>query len=85
LDVNDRSLRNIEIVIDAIKKTKYYSGFDITAASELMAIFCIANNEQELIQRINNIIVAYTTNDQPVYVKDLHITGAIMKILQNAL
>ncbi|GHU26279.1 hypothetical protein FACS1894152_0530 [Bacilli bacterium] len=85
LDVNDRALRNIEVTIDAKQNLKYRSGFDITVASELMAIFCLSNNVQELQERINNIIVAYSTQNQPIYVKDFNITGAIFKILKNAL
>jgi formate--tetrahydrofolate ligase len=85
LDVNDRSLREIDVTIDARHNLKYQTGFDITAASELMAIFCLANNQNELEERINKIIVAYTKNKKPIYVKDLNITGAILKILQNAL
>jgi formate--tetrahydrofolate ligase len=50
-----------------------------------MAIFCLANNEKELEERINKIIVAYTKNKKPIYIKDLNITKAIVKILQNAL
>jgi formate--tetrahydrofolate ligase len=64
---------------------KYQTGFDITVASELMAIFCLSNNVKELENRINNIIVAYSINNKPVYVKDFNITGAILKILKNAL
>jgi formate--tetrahydrofolate ligase len=85
MDVNDRSLRTLDININSAKNIKYQTGFDITAASELMAIFCLANDEKELRNRINNIIVAYTKNKKPIYVKDLCITGAIMKILHNAL
>jgi len=85
LDVNDRSLREVEITINPKKNIKYKSGFDITVASELMAIFCLAKNEQDLKQRIENIIVAYSLQNTPVYVKDLNIAGAIIKILQDAI
>jgi formate--tetrahydrofolate ligase len=67
------------------KHIKYRTGFDITAASELMAIFCLANNHQELEKRIDKIIVAYTKSRKPIYVKDFGITGAVIKILKNAL
>jgi formate--tetrahydrofolate ligase len=50
-----------------------------------MAIFCLSNSVKELQERINKIIVAYSINDKPIYVKDLKISGAIMKILNNAL
>jgi len=84
IDVNDRSLREVEITINAKKNLKYKSGFDITVASELMAIFCLAKNAEDLKERINNIIVAYSLQDTPIYVKDLNISGAIIKILQDA-
>jgi formate--tetrahydrofolate ligase len=83
MDVNDRSLRDITINIK--KDIKYQSGFDITAASEIMAIFCLANNAEELKTRIQNIIVAYTKDDKPIYVKDFNIIGAIMNLLTHAL
>jgi formate--tetrahydrofolate ligase len=73
------------VTIDSKHNIEYQTGFDITAASELMAIFCLANGQNELEDRINKIIVAYTKETKPIYVKDLQITGAIIKILQNAL
>ena len=85
LDVNDRSLRKINIVIDDKKNIKYETGFDITAASEIMAIFCLSNTINEMHERINKIIVAYSTSNKPIYVKDLKISNAIMKILADAI
>jgi len=85
LDINDRSLREVEITINPKKNIKYKTGFDITVASELMAIFCLAKNEQDLKERVENIIVAYSLQDTPIYVKDLNISGAIIKILQDAI
>jgi formate--tetrahydrofolate ligase len=84
-DISDRSLRHVEIVIDAKKQLRYDSSFDITVASELMAVFCLANNEKELTDRINNIIVGYSTNNQPIKIKNLQITNAIIKLLNNAI
>ena len=68
-----------------IRKTNHRSEFVITVASELMAIFCIANDEEEFLDRTENIIVAYTFNDKPVTVKDLHIRGAIKKLMHTAM
>ncbi|MDR2557715.1 MAG: formate--tetrahydrofolate ligase [Mycoplasmataceae bacterium] len=85
LDMNDRSLREVEITISSKKGLKYRSGFDITVASEIMAILCLATSEQDLRKRIDQIIVAYDQKNQPVYGKDLQITGALIKILQYAL
>jgi formate--tetrahydrofolate ligase len=50
-----------------------------------MAIFCLSNDVEEMQDRINNIIVAYSVDNKPIYVKHFNITGALMKILQNAL
>jgi formate--tetrahydrofolate ligase len=83
MDVNDRSLRDITINIK--KDIKYQSGFDITAASEIMAIFCLSNNVEELKTRIENVIVAYSKTNKPIYVKDFNIIGAIMNLLTHAL
>jgi formate--tetrahydrofolate ligase len=84
VDVNDRSLREIEVTINAKKGIKYKSGFDITVASELMAIFCLAVDLNDLKTRISNIIVAFSLKNEPIYVKDLGIVNALMKILTDA-
>ncbi len=84
VDMNDRGLRNITVNIDPNKNISYKTGFDITAASELMAIFCLSKNLTELRNKIDNIIVAYSKKNKPVYVKDLGITNAILKILNTA-
>jgi formate--tetrahydrofolate ligase len=78
-------LREIEVTINAKKNIKYKSGFDITVASELMAIFCLATSIEDLKKRISNIIVAFTKEDKPVYVKDLKIVNALLKILTGAI
>lgn len=85
LDINDRALRKVNITIDSQKNISYQSGFDITAASEIMAIFCLSNTSQEMKERIDNIIIGYSTNNKPIYVKDFKITNAIMKILEDAI
>lgn len=85
LDVNDRELRNIEIGFGDKNGIQRKDHFEITVASELMAILCIAQDENDFIRRIENIIVAYNVDNKPVYLKDLHITNAIMKIMKYAL
>jgi formate--tetrahydrofolate ligase len=77
-------LREVEITINSKKNQKYKSGFDITVASELMAIFCLANSKEDLKNRIDNIIFAFSNDDKPLYVKDLGITNALLKILEQA-
>ena len=85
LDMNDRALRSITIGLDDKKSTPRHEEFVITVASELMAIFCLAVDEQDFINRVNNIIIAYNLDGEPVRLEELHITGAIMKLMKNAL
>jgi len=85
LDMNDRELRDIEIGLldkDGIKRIDH---FEITVASELMAILCLSNDEDDFINRINKIIVAFDYDDNPVYLKSLNITNAILKLMKEAL
>ena len=86
LDLNDRTLRDITIgqgsKVNGIERK---DGFNITVASEIMAILCLATSLEDLKARIGNIIVAYTPDDQPVHVKDLKIEGAIAMLLKDAI
>lgn len=86
MDVNDRSLRNI--VVGLGPKTNGVvaeSGFDITAASEIMAILCLAKDSKDLRRRIENILLGYTYDDKPFTVKDLGIAGSVVVLLKDAL
>ena len=86
LDVNDRSLRYI--VTGLGPKTNgitQESGFDITPASEIMAILCLAKDEDDLRRRIENILLGYTYDNKPFYVKDMGVAGAITVLLKDAL
>lgn len=86
LDVNDRSLRQIVTGLGAeTNGVTADGGFDITAASELMAILCLAKDEKDLRRRVAHILLAYTDEGQPFYVKDLGATGAVCVLLQDAL
>ena len=86
LDLNDRTLRDITIGQGShVNGIERKDGFNITVASEIMAILCLATSLEDLKQRIGNIIVAYTPEDQPVFVKDLKIQGAITMLLKDAL
>lgn len=84
LDVNDRNLRTIVTGMNG-NGSPYETGFDITAASEIMAIFCLAKNLKDLRYRIDNILIGYTNDKQPFYVRDLEIGGAITALLKDAL
>lgn len=86
LDVNDRNLRNIVTGlgrrVDGIVKE---SGFDITPASEIMAILCLAKDEDDLQRRVENILLGFTFDDKPFTVKDLGVAGAITALLRDAI
>ncbi len=86
LDVNDRGLRNVVTGLGGksngiVRET----GFDITPASEIMAILCLATDEHDLRRRIENITLGYTIDDKPFTVKDLGVAGAITVLLRDAI
>jgi len=86
LDVNDRMLRHVVIGLGGSKQGfPRENGFDITPASEIMAILCLANNMDELKERIGNITVGFTYDGEPVRVHQLGIEGAIAALLKDAL
>lgn len=78
LDINDRALRNVNL-------NNREEHFDITAASEIMACLCLAKNETDLRNRLNDIIVGYNSNLREIYLSSLGITDALMGILSNAI
>lgn len=86
IDMNDRQLRNVLGGLgnptDGVIRP---DGFDITVASEVMAIFCLAKDLADLKTRLGNILVAYTTDKQPVYAKDLNAHGAMAALLKDAI
>lgn len=85
LDVNDRSLRNIVTSIDKNNPDGIKEKTVITAASEIMAIFCLAKDENDFINMVDQITIAYNTSNEPIKVADLKIEGAILKIIKQAL
>lgn len=86
MDMNDRSLRKIVIGLGGrMQGIPREGGFDITAASEIMAIFCLANDVDDLRARLDNILVGTTYDGQPVYLKELNISGAMMTLLRDAI
>jgi formate--tetrahydrofolate ligase len=84
LDVNDRSLRNVVTGLrgDGVVNE---TGFDITPASELMAILCLATSEKDLQRRIENIVLGITADGKPFRVSDLGVAGAITVLMRDAL
>ena len=99
VDINDRSLRNIKcnaegtgenvLVLDDEKqmdrKMQHDSGYTITVASELMTILCLSKSEQEFMDRVNNIIVAYNYDNEPIRFGEFHCSKAILKMMKDAL
>ena len=86
IDINDRGLRQIITGLGGRSNgITRESGFDITPASEIMAILCLAKDEDDLRARIENILLGYTLDNKPFKVKDLGIGGAITVLLRDAL
>jgi formate--tetrahydrofolate ligase len=85
VDMNDRALRNIVIGLGGRPNgVPRETGFDITVASEIMAIFCLANDLKDLERRLGNIVVGYTFDQKPVTVKQLSAEGAMTALLRDA-
>ena len=85
LDMNDRALRKITISEGETKCAPRHEEFVITVASELMAILCLSKDENDFMDRVNNIIVAYSNDNKPVFLRDLRISHAVMKLMITAL
>ena len=86
MDMNDRSLRSININLGGVANGfPREDGFDITVASEIMAIFCLANDLEDLEKRIGNITVAYTRDRKPIFAKDLNAHGPMTVLLKEAI
>ena len=86
MDMNDRSLRNIIIGLGGTGSgIPRESGFDITAASEIMAILCLSDDLENLKQRLGNIFIGYTKDRTPIYCKDLKVQGAMAALLKEAI
>jgi formate--tetrahydrofolate ligase len=83
--MNDRALRDVEVARGSNNGTPRPDHFMITVASELMAILCLAETPDDFEKRTNEVIVAYTYEDQPVRIGDLRISHAIMKLMREAL
>lgn len=82
LDVNDRALKDITI---HSKNYERKEKFDITAASEIMAILCLAKNMKDLKNKLDNILIAYTKTNQPLFLKSLNVTGSLLVLLKDAI
>ncbi|WP_281521587.1 formate--tetrahydrofolate ligase [Dubosiella newyorkensis] len=86
LDMNERELRQIDIGLGAkVNGVKREDGFNITVASEIMASLCLASDLMDLKERFGKILVAYTYDQKPVFVKDLGIEGAMAMVMKDAI
>ncbi|MEG1631381.1 MAG: formate--tetrahydrofolate ligase [Hydrogenoanaerobacterium sp.] len=86
LDMNDRALRDVIVGLGGkANGVPREDGFQITVASEVMAILCLANDLTDLKERLGSILVAYSTENTPVYAKDLKVNGAMAALLKDAL
>ena len=86
LDMNDRALRDVVTSLGGVANGfPRQSGFDITVASEVMAILCLSNNLADLQKRLGDIIVAYTRQRAPIYCRDIKADGAMTVLLKNAM
>lgn len=86
MDMNDRSLRNMVAGLGGMGSgIPRETGFDITAASEVMAILCLATSISDLKRRLGNIFVGFTYDKRPVYARDLHAEGAMAALLKDAI
>ena len=86
LDTNDRALRNIVVSLGGVSNGfPRESGFDITVASEIMAIFCLSENLEDLEKRLGDIIIGYRKDKSPVFCRDIGADGAMTVLLKEAL
>lgn len=83
LDMNERALRTIKI--NAGKNDERDSGFEITVASEIMAVLCLAENLSDLKEKISNILIGFNKSNEPIYIKNLGIEGVVTAILKDAI
>ncbi len=85
VDMNDRSLREITCGLGGLGNgVPRQSGYDITVASEIMAVFCLASDLEDLQNRIGNIVIGYTKDNKPVRAKELNADGAVTALLKDA-
>ena len=86
MDMNDRALRFVNVGLGGkANGVPREDGFQITVASEVMAILCLAADLQDLKERLGNILVAYTYDNRPVYAKDLQVNGSMAVLLKDAI
>ena len=86
MDLNDRSLREIKVGLSGEKKVvPREDGFDITVASEIMAILCLSNDLKDFERRVGNITIGFNEDDEPIKVSDLKAQGAVTALMKDAM
>lgn len=85
LDINDRALRNCLVAVNNKDGIEREEKFNITVASEIMAILCLASDIDDLKNRLGNIFIAYSIDGEPIYAKDLQCEGALALLLKDAI
>ena len=85
MDLNDRALRKVEVGLSSKKETKRFDYFNITVASEIMAMVCLSTSIHNLRERLDRTIVAYNMEGKEITIKDLGITGSLMVLLKDAI
>ncbi|MEB2281775.1 formate--tetrahydrofolate ligase [Lysinibacillus xylanilyticus] len=85
MDLNDRALRKVIVGLGGpVQGMPREDGFDITVASEIMAVFCLATSIEDLRERLSSIVIGYTFDREPVFVRDLQVEGALTLLLKDA-
>ena len=85
IDLNDRALRKVEVGLSSKKETKRFDYFNITVASEIMAMVCLSTSIHDLRERLDRTVVAYNMEGKEITIKDLGITGSLMVLLKDAI
>ncbi len=85
VDMNDRALRSVMVGLDLGKDVAHLNHYSITVATEIMAILCLAHDLKDLKDKIGNILFAYDINNNPLFVKDLHVEDAMTILLKDAI
>ena len=86
LDMNDRALRQVVVGLGGVSNGyPREDGFDITVASEIMAILCLSNSLEEFKEKVSNIVIAYRRDKSPVFVKDINAQGAVTVLMKDAI
>lgn len=85
IDMNDRSLRKIQVGLSLKREVPRYDSYDITVASEVMAVLCLSKDLEDLKNRLSQMVVAFDRDDEPITVKDLKVQGALTMLLKDAI